>query len=308
MPEGTEVVAALDGVVRLVRGDSQMGGCDPALAKEANFVVLSHDGELETQYLHFSRVVVSAGMRVRAGTLLGYSGRTGWACGAHLHFKVARAESASWNNPSVPAHVHGYEDAQAGTWVSSPPCLPGASRSPPLPGPPRPPFPNENKFLAPSPQRTRFSVMDKSFLIEQLGARLRAAVQETHKAASGARDEARSQAARAVNLAKGQTARSIAAREALDLLGAFKARPLGRGEAIGLGAVVEVEDGETGRTLFLAPVGAGEELTGPDGDGIFQVVTPQSPFGRAVMGKRVGDVVEVTLGGDPTEWTISFAS
>ena len=125
LPEGTEVVAALDGVVRLVRGDSQTGGCDPLLAKEANFVVLSHEGELETQYLHFSRVVVAAGMRVRAGTLLGYSGRTGWACGAHLHFKVARAESASWNNPSVPARIHGYEDAPAGTWVSSPPCLQG---------------------------------------------------------------------------------------------------------------------------------------------------------------------------------------
>jgi transcription elongation GreA/GreB family factor len=296
MPEGTEIVAALDGVVRLVRGDSRTGGCDPALAKEANFVVLSHGGGLETQYLHFSSVGVTAGMRVRKGDRLGHSGKTGWACGAHLHFKVARAESASWNNPSVPAHLRGYDDAQEGTWVASAPC------------PTRPTFPKENRFLAPPVGRTRFSSMDKSFLLEQLGSRLRESVQETHKAASGARDEARTQAARAVNLAKGQTARSIAAREALEVLGSFKARPLQRGEAIGLGAVVEVEDGETGKTLFLAPVGAGEELTGPDGDGIFQVVTPQSPFGKAILGKRVGDVVEVTLGGEPTEWTISFAA
>jgi transcription elongation GreA/GreB family factor len=72
--------------------------------------------------------------------------------------------------------------------------------------------------------------------------------------------------------------------------------------------VVEVEDGECGRTLFLAPVGAGEELTGPDGDGIFQVVTPGSPFGKALLGKRLNDIVEVTLQGELTEWTISYVA
>ena len=38
--------------------------------------------------------------------------------------------------------------------------------------------------------------------------------------------------------------------------------PLRRGEPVKLGALVEIEDGETGKTLFLAPVGAGMELTG----------------------------------------------
>lgn len=149
--------------------------------------------------------------------------------------------------------------------------------------------------------------MDKSFLVEQLGAKLRAAVQQAHRSAEEARADARSGAARAVNLARGQTQRSAAAREALDALDAFRVRPLRKGEPIGLGTVVEIEDGEIGRSLFLAPVGAGEELTGPDGDGFFQVVTPSSPFGKAVMGKRVGDVVEVTIQGEITEWTITYA-
>jgi transcription elongation GreA/GreB family factor len=81
-----------------------------------------------------------------------------------------------------------------------------------------------------------------------------------------------------------------------------------RGETISLGAIVEVENGEAGRTLFLAPVGAGEELTGPDGDGIFQVVTPVSPFGKALLGKRVGDIVEVMVAGDLQEWTVTYAA
>ena len=150
--------------------------------------------------------------------------------------------------------------------------------------------------------------MDKTFLVQQLGARVREALQQTHRAATEAREDARSGANRAVNLARGQLQRFENAKAALEALDSFRVQPLRRGEAIGLGAVVEVEDGDTGRTLFIAPVGAGEELTGPDGDGIFQVVTPNSPFGRALMGKRQNDVVELTIQGELTEWTISYVA
>jgi hypothetical protein len=62
-----------------------------------------------------------------------------------------------------------------------------------------------------------------------------------------------------------------------------------------------------GRTFFLAPVGAGVELTGPGGDGFLSVVTPLSPVGKAVLGRRVGETVEVTVQGEPHEWTITYA-
>src|SRR5262245_64258424 len=39
MPEGTPVVSAYDGVVRLARGDSSTGGCDARYAPFANYVV-----------------------------------------------------------------------------------------------------------------------------------------------------------------------------------------------------------------------------------------------------------------------------
>ena len=150
--------------------------------------------------------------------------------------------------------------------------------------------------------------MDKNFLLEQLGARLREALVTVHKANSEAREDARSGAARAVNLAMGLGKREVNARVALDALDSFRPKPLQHGEPIGLGALVEVEDGECGKTLFVAPTGAGEELTGPDGDGIIQVVTPVSPLGRALLGKKAGDVVEVTLQGELTEWTITYAA
>jgi len=122
MPEGVPIVAALDGLVRVARGDSQIGGCDPRFAADANYVVLAHDSGWETQYLHFSKVVVTAGQRVRAGQLLGYSGKTGWACGPHLHFKVARAEGPGWNNPSVPARIRGYGDPVLDTLIDAGAC------------------------------------------------------------------------------------------------------------------------------------------------------------------------------------------
>ncbi|HSP80609.1 MAG TPA: M23 family metallopeptidase, partial [Myxococcaceae bacterium] len=71
MPVGTPIVAAEDGEVRAARGDSRKGACDPRMARHANYVVVSHGGGLETQYLHFSAVVVRPGRKVRKGQLLG---------------------------------------------------------------------------------------------------------------------------------------------------------------------------------------------------------------------------------------------
>ena len=122
MPEGTPVVAARDGVVRMARGDSTEGGCDPRFAPSANYVVLDHGEGTETQYLHFSAVVVHLGDRVKAGDLLGFSGKTGWACGAHLHFKVAHPNSVGWNNPSVQARLAGYGDPALESVVAAPAC------------------------------------------------------------------------------------------------------------------------------------------------------------------------------------------
>ena len=67
---------------------------------------------------------------------------------------------------------------------------------------------------------------------------------------------------------------------------------------------VESARGTEERTYFLLPVGAGTELTGPDGDGFLSVITPASPVGRALMGRRAGDSVDVTIGGEAREWTL----
>jgi hypothetical protein len=122
MPEGTPVVAAKAGIVRMARGDSTEGGCDEKFASKANYVVVSHEDGMEEQYLHFSAVVVKPGEHVKQGQLLGFSGATGWSCGPHLHFKVASSTGRGWNNPSMPARIVGYGDPVRDTRIAAPVC------------------------------------------------------------------------------------------------------------------------------------------------------------------------------------------
>ena len=69
-------------------------------------------------------------------------------------------------------------------------------------------------------------------------------------------------------------------------------RPFEEGEAASVGAVVRVED-EDGEEVsyLLSPSGGGRSV---DVDGAtIKVVTPQSPLGRALLGRTAGDDVEV---------------
>jgi transcription elongation GreA/GreB family factor len=150
--------------------------------------------------------------------------------------------------------------------------------------------------------------MDKTFLASQLQQKLRATYEQARRYDEDARMDAKSGAPRAVNVAQAARTRLEQAEAAWAAAADFKPSTMKRGERIGLGALVEVEDGEAGKTLFVAPAGAGEELTGPDGDGFLHVVTPGSPLGKALIGKKVGEVVEVMVKGELTEWEITWAS
>jgi transcription elongation GreA/GreB family factor len=161
--------------------------------------------------------------------------------------------------------------------------------------------------------------MDKQFMVAQLVERIRASVdvakREQEAAAAEARDGASADEKRAdsrvalefSSLAQAQGRRASAALDELGQLESFRPSPISTSRPqVAMGAIIEVEDGDEGRTIFLAPVGAGIELTMPDGDGFVTVVTPSSPLGRAVLGRAVGDTVEVTVKGEPREWTVTF--
>jgi murein DD-endopeptidase MepM/ murein hydrolase activator NlpD len=78
VPYGARIVAAGNGTVIFAGRNGGYG----------NFTMIDHGNGLVTCYAHQSRIVVSKGQRVSAGTTIGYVGSTGLSTGPHLHFEV----------------------------------------------------------------------------------------------------------------------------------------------------------------------------------------------------------------------------
>jgi transcription elongation GreA/GreB family factor len=74
---------------------------------------------------------------------------------------------------------------------------------------------------------------------------------------------------------------------------------------IASGALVTVQDEDGAEHRYLvAPSGGGTALAG----GRVQVVTPRSPLGRALCGKRSGDDVDVNIAGKKRAFTITHVA
>lgn len=87
-PIGTPVGAALSGTVLDTGNTDSAPGC----YSFGKWVVIKHANGLATLYAHLSSIDVTAGQTVTTGSVIGYSGMTGYATGPHLHFGVYAAE------------------------------------------------------------------------------------------------------------------------------------------------------------------------------------------------------------------------
>ena len=94
-------------------------------------------------------------------------------------------------------------------------------------------------------------------------------------------------------LARGQAARVEELRAEVAEVRAMPVRAFADGAPAALGALALVEEDGRATWILLAPAGGGEKL----GDGEVTVVTPRSPLGRAVLGKRAGDDADLTTQG-----------
>ncbi len=92
-------------------------------------------------------------------------------------------------------------------------------------------------------------------------------------------------------LARGQARRVTELASAIVEVEAMQLRAFGEGQPAALGALVTVEEDGEVACLFLAAQGGGTVLA----NGTVRVVTPKSPLGRALLGKRSGDDCEVRL-------------
>jgi transcription elongation GreA/GreB family factor len=144
--------------------------------------------------------------------------------------------------------------------------------------------------------------MDKSKLRAELLASLEQALEAARSAYAAAIEGATHPEARAENdkdtrgleqsyLARGQAQRVAELESGVANVAAMVLRAFSNSDAIASGALVEVEEDGKRTQYFVAPAGGGSVLAGD-----VHVITPASPLGRALAGKRAGDDVELKIG------------
>jgi transcription elongation GreA/GreB family factor len=104
-------------------------------------------------------------------------------------------------------------------------------------------------------------------------------------------------------LARGQALRAAELNDQIQSLRFMPVGAFGPDDRIAAGALVTLEGDDEVRHLFLAPCGGGETLS-IDGVAIV-VVTPQSPLGSRLLGRHVGDDVELVTRGARREYVVA---
>lgn len=155
---------------------------------------------------------------------------------------------------------------------------------------------------------------NKRALLDRLIAHLNAEVEAMTQAAlathaeatddeNKAEDKYDTRGLEASYLAHGQ---SKAAEEAAQALAQFRALPVRdftAADPIGLGALVQLESRGAASYYFIGPRAGGTEV---EADGAtVMVITPQSPLGRQLLGRRQGDLLMLDAGGRRTESRIA---
>ena len=149
----------------------------------------------------------------------------------------------------------------------------------------------------------------KDALRESLSRALAIAVESAASAREGAtHEESRAEGDKDMRsteqsyLARGQAMRVDELAEQLQRLELVPLRSYGEDDAIGPGALVRVSIDDEERIFFVVPHGGGTEL---DIDGVrVTAVTPASPVGSALSGRRVGEDFELAMRGAMREWIV----
>jgi transcription elongation GreA/GreB family factor len=144
--------------------------------------------------------------------------------------------------------------------------------------------------------------MDKVALMRSILFQLEAELALQTEAALGSRDEATNEESKAEDkydmrsqsaayLAAGQARLASEIAEAIMAWKALALRAFGPGDGIAAGALVTLEAKGRIATYLMGPQSGGREAR--DGESAATVVTGASPLGRQLMGRRVGDLVQI---------------
>ena len=148
--------------------------------------------------------------------------------------------------------------------------------------------------------------MNKRALIRKIIARLTDELEVYFRAANASRAEATHEQNKAEDkydtrgleasyLARGQSRQAAEIESAIAEYQKLAARQIADGEAIVIGALVELEHGGENSFYFLGPRAGGTEVLHDKKE--ILVITPQSPLGEQLMGKKQGDQPQLNFGG-----------
>ena len=146
--------------------------------------------------------------------------------------------------------------------------------------------------------------MDKRALIRQIIAQLDAELALSAQSARTAHAEATDEQSKAENkydtrgleasyLAHGQSVKAAETSQARQQFAELDISPFRKDEPIDLGALVTLQGDDGEEVYFLGPRAGGIEVE--LGKKSVLVITPHSPFGRQLMGRKTGDAVEIEL-------------
>jgi transcription elongation GreA/GreB family factor len=146
----------------------------------------------------------------------------------------------------------------------------------------------------------------KSALVQKIIAQLDAELEGYARSARAAHAEATDEQSKAENkydtrgleasyLAHGQSRQAAETSEALEQFAALPLRDFGAGDLIELGALVELETKSGTGSYFLGPRAGGMEIK--QGKHAVLVITPHSPLGQQLVGKKQGDRWETKIAG-----------
>ena len=148
--------------------------------------------------------------------------------------------------------------------------------------------------------------MNKRAIIKKILGKLADELEVYFRAARFARAEATHEQNKAENkydtrgleasyLAHGQSKQAAELEAAIADFENLKARAFGANEPIDIGALVELEMGGDNSLYFIGPRAGGTEVLHDRKE--ILVITPQSPLGGQLAGKKAGDQVQVSFGG-----------
>ena len=148
--------------------------------------------------------------------------------------------------------------------------------------------------------------MNKRALIKKITAQLMADLESYVRAARAAHAEATHEQSRAENkydtrgleasyLARGQSKQATEIEAAIAAFEKLNARSYSDGEPIDLGALVELETAGEQTLYFIGPKAGGTEVTHQKREVL--VITPQSPLGQQLIGRKQGDTLQLNIGG-----------